>query len=398
MLSSLTQWLIETGLIAVLLYALAIGVAAGVVAGFGRVRRTLAVVEAGRHRGIDGLRGLLGVGVFLHHLLVYWGVVRTGAWLEPGSRVGVHLGETSVALFFMVTAFLFWGRVLEQRGRMAWGAFVFRRVVRLYPAYLLTVALVLGIALTVTWGRGPVALKPLASSLMQWVVFYRMGEFNGLAQTGLMVAQVLWSLQHEWLFYLALPVLAFVTGRDRRPVAAVAGATAIGAICGVFWWFGWGNPLRPWVVPAFLGGIAAAYWVRQPWLVELARTEGAGWVAVAFLVAVVGLSPTAYGWLPLAGLTVFFVVVASGQRFWGMLARPGLLWLGDITYPIYLMHGVLLWVAFRLVLPAPIGAVAFLAMGAGVAVVLVLWCSVVFLVVEHPAIEAGRQVLRRIGR
>ena len=49
----------------------------------------------------------------------------------------LHLGQTSVALFFMITAFLFWGRVLAQGERMDWPAMLFARLYRLYPVYLL---------------------------------------------------------------------------------------------------------------------------------------------------------------------------------------------------------------------------------------------------------------------
>jgi hypothetical protein len=52
-----------------------------------------------------------------------------------------HLGQMSVALFFMITAFLFWGRVLDRGKTIDRTEFIVSRLYRLYPVYLLMVAL-----------------------------------------------------------------------------------------------------------------------------------------------------------------------------------------------------------------------------------------------------------------
>ena len=101
-----------------------------------------------------------------------------------------------------------------------------------------------------------------------------------------------------------------------------------------------------------------------------------------------------------AGLTVFFVVVASGHDLWGALRLPGLLWLGDITYSIYLLHGLILWAVFQCWLPHDLAGnwPVFLAVAVAVDLVLVLLCSGVFLAIERPAILMGKRHYRRFGR
>ena len=119
----------------------------------------------------------------------------------------MHLGQTSVALFFMITAFLFWGRVLSRRGGLDLMAFLVSRLFRLYPAYLV----MLGLLLAVTYGfvtpeqRANAGLWPQLASWMLFTVFGA-PNLNGLPDTGMVVAWVTWSLPYEWLFYLALPV------------------------------------------------------------------------------------------------------------------------------------------------------------------------------------------------
>lgn len=91
------------------------------------------------------------------------------------------------------------------------------------------------------------------------------------------------------------------------------------------------------------------------------------------------------------------MVIASGNDLWGLLRLRGLLWLGDITYSIYLLHGFLLWLVFQWFLPRPLAsrATVFLGLAIVIDVTLVLVSSAVFLTIERPAILLGKRLLRR---
>ena len=52
------------------LFAVAIGTSTLLLRCLPPIRRILADVEAGRHTTIDGLRGLLAIGVFIHHTVI----------------------------------------------------------------------------------------------------------------------------------------------------------------------------------------------------------------------------------------------------------------------------------------------------------------------------------------
>jgi tRNA A-37 threonylcarbamoyl transferase component Bud32 len=73
--------------------------------------------------GIDGLRGYLAFGVFVHHSIITWIFLRTGVIDFPPSNFYSMLGQGSVALFFMITGFLFWSRLLAQGRNHDWLAF-----------------------------------------------------------------------------------------------------------------------------------------------------------------------------------------------------------------------------------------------------------------------------------
>lgn len=389
---------IDSPAIAVLLIAVALAVASVLVRVVPAIRRTQTHDESGRQPAIDGLRGFLGISVFVHHTVITWFLLHGDPWQLPPSRFIVHAGQTSVALFFMITAFLFWGRVLDRRGDMNWTGFAISRLYRLYPAYLMLVGLLLTAALAVTLSSQPAVSGPVAGPLMDWLMFTMFGapDLNGLPATYLLVAGVTWSLRYEWLFYLALPLIAFLTGCSRRPGPALLSAAAVGAI---FWRLHWHNTFDPHILLAFAGGMAAAHFQRMAGLAAFGRTSTAGLAGIVALALAIGLLPTAYMWQATAGLTLFFTVVASGNSLWGLLLMPGLLWLGEITYSIYLLHGFFLWLVLRCILPHALAANGFVfiasvtAIGAG----LVLAASVVFLTIERPAVLLGQRRSRRSG-
>ncbi|EPK8551754.1 acyltransferase family protein [Pseudomonas aeruginosa] len=73
-------------------------------------------LPASRFVTIDGLRGYLAFFVFLHHSSIWYYYLKDGLWQLPPSRLYAHFGQTSVALFFMVTGFLFAHKLLHSRG------------------------------------------------------------------------------------------------------------------------------------------------------------------------------------------------------------------------------------------------------------------------------------------
>ena len=394
--ADLATRLIDSPLIAVLLIGVALAVATILARTSAAIRRTLSHVETHRQTSIDGLRGFLGISVFVHHTVITWFFLHGSPWQLPPSRFVVHLGQTSVALFFMITAFLFWGRVLDRGSRIDWTEFLILRLYRLYPVYLLMLALLLTTALAAATLSRPPTSGPVAGPLLDWVLFtlFTTPNLGGLPDTGLLVAWVTWSLRYEWLFYLALPMIGFLTGRSRQPVAALVSAAVVALILQRLHW----QTFSPRILLPFAGGIAAAHWVRAPRLAALGRIPVAGAVAIAALAGVVTLLPGAYSWQATAGLTVFFLVIASGHSLWGLLRLPGLLWLGDITYSIYLLHGLFLWVVLQWFLPRALAASPSVFLGSTVMIdaVLIPVCSVVFMTIERPGILLGKRHVSRL--
>ena len=85
---------------------------------------------------LDGLRGFLALGVFFHHAAIYHEYLLDQQWRLPPSRFYSLLGQVGVAMFFMITGYLFWSRVVTERGRLDWLQLYIGRVFRIGPLYL----------------------------------------------------------------------------------------------------------------------------------------------------------------------------------------------------------------------------------------------------------------------
>ncbi|MBV8468036.1 MAG: acyltransferase, partial [Burkholderiales bacterium] len=173
-------------------------------------RRSAHPRPASRYQTIDGLRGYLAFGVFLHHAAIWQMYRQGGQWMlaAPASHGYLNFGRASVALFFMITAFLFCRRVLEARSQpIDWLHLYVSRLMRLAPVYGLAMLLLFIVVGVETRWTLAVPAAELGQQVLDWLLFGFAGmpDINGLHGTALVLASVVWSLAYEWLFYLALP-------------------------------------------------------------------------------------------------------------------------------------------------------------------------------------------------
>ena len=287
---------------------------------------------------IDGLRGLLALGVFLHHAAIYRQYLRDGSWWTPAG-VLAQLGPVAVSLFFMVTAFLFYGRLIDEQGRPDWRRLYIGRVFRIAPVYLLAIGSMFAI---VTAGSGFQLRVPLGQVIGEIASWLALGagprvDLNGFPDTRHLLAGVTWTLQSEWLFYASLPLLALAVRGGRRVtlLLPVLGLTAsLGALAS----FG-PEALPACIVPFFAGMLCAA----------LRGRAGASWPAwlasgtiAATMVAVLGCGLNPRQPAALLLLTFAFQLIVGGGTVFGLLTCRFARWLGEISYGVYLLHGLVL--------------------------------------------------------
>jgi|GEM_PF-657351 len=224
------------------------------------------------------------------------------------------------------------------------GTFLRRRILRVYPAYLASLTVLLPLAWLGIY-RTPPALADIALHLVMFhnLVTRYVDSING----------VFWSMPFEWQFYLIFPllILSVLRGRTRWLV----GGAVIVAVAMKLWSAlqGPGGEIAqlPWRIDEFVAGmVGAAIAVRGDLATRLhARLT---WVAVLSLVAgawIIGARDPAWwqpGALPFVRAAWIDVTVAalliglsgSMSAVARLFASRTMVWLGTISYSIYLWH------------------------------------------------------------
>ena len=354
--------------------------------------------------GLDGLRGVAVLAVLLHH---------TESRFAPGGFLGV-------STFFTLSGFLITTILLVERrrtGRIDLGAFWARRIRRLLPAALLTIAAVV-VAASVIGGDVQLAeLRLDGFAALGNVANWRF-LMNGRSYADLFTApsplQHFWSLAIEEQFYLVFPVLlvgVLAIGRSLRVLAGALVVLAAASVLSTVLLFSPGavdaayyaTPSR--AAELLIGALLAigiAQVARRPrptpaparrWLIDVTAL-----VAMGGLVALYRLADVNDAWLyrgGLAGVAVLGACVIRGALeprtlTARALSFPPLRQLGVISYGVYLAH----WPVFIWLDRSAVGFGGWALFGVQLAVTIAV-AAVSYRFVERP-IRSGRMpVVRR---
>ena len=304
-------------------------------------------VDTVKYNTVDGLRGYLAFFVFLHHSSVYYTFLRTWRWESPHSNIYIHLGETSVSMFFMITGFLFFSKLIDSRTKkIDWLKLYISRILRLYPLYLVLLSIIIvsiGFLTHFTLVESP---KLVFKEILNWFGFavFNDPRINGFVDTGGMMAGVLWSLKYEWLFYFSLPLFGLLFFKSKPSILTLLITATI------FYFIFSGNYLRWEQIYAFAGGIGAAFMVRNERVRTFSATTFSSILILLCLGAVVTFFNTAYEYIPMSLISIAFILIACGNTLFGILEMHISKLLGQLSYGIYLLHGLTLYFTFIIII------------------------------------------------
>lgn len=304
---------------------------------------------------LDGLRGLLASSVFFHHAYMTYVFMQTGQWLLPESNFYAQLGPTAVTLFFFISGYLFWGKALRNPASLRPATLWTNRIKRIGPGYWAAVALAFLTVAADTHFEMRESARDALSVSVQWVLFGFPGQpdLNGVSGEGF--TGVFWTLRVELLFYLVLPALVWFR-KGRRIVLLLlltaglykashllhANAGPLASLADLV------ERFTRAMVTGFPVGMLAAYasW-RTAWGGRMERwlkSSSGALAGMVLLTAQFFFVPAKYAWyesiLPAA---IFFMVVA-GNSFFGVLTSRPLRCLGQISYSVYIFHGLILFI------------------------------------------------------
>src|SRR4029077_213027 len=147
----------------------------------------------------------------------------------------------------------------------------------------------------------------------------------------------------------------------------------------------------------FLSGMADASLLHEN--VKLRMSQNVSSVmALACLAVIFAASGNGYGTPTAMLLGLFFYLVCSGASLFGLLTTPPAQRLGNVSYSLYLMQGLVLTLVFAI---SPIRTFAmgspyeYWAVGTTCACLLVLGSSLGYAFVERPGIALGKRIVTR---
>ena len=165
----------------------------------------------------DGLRAIAALTIVVTHV-----AAATRASVEHPLGQFFARFDIGVAIFFVISGFLlyrpFAAAHLDGRPGPAVVAFFRRRVLRIFPAYWVVLAVAL---LTISWSAGPLAL-------VSWASLFHIYRPETVLGAPTLVQS--WSLGTEISFYLFLPLYAAVLARIGRTARERLRAQLVGVV------------------------------------------------------------------------------------------------------------------------------------------------------------------------
>jgi peptidoglycan/LPS O-acetylase OafA/YrhL len=346
---------------------------------------------------IDGLRAIAVLAVLVYHAFPQ---------VLPGGFVGVDI-------FFVISGYLITGILLASlaNDRFSIADFYVRRIRRIFPALVV----VLAAAMAAGWfllvpddyrllGKHVLGGAGFVSNLVLWS---ESGYFDEAAEAKPLLH--LWSLGIEEQFYLAWPLLLWVAWRARGRVALLVGGVLVASLAANLWL----TPRDP--VAAFyfpltrfwelaIGGLLAAWRPgatafglprRAAWIADPRLLSWSGAALIACSVAWLDPSMPFPGWRaipPVLGAALLIAAGAGGPVNRHLLSLRAMVWIGLVSYPLYLWHWPILSFQNIVSIEAPPAWWRWAALGASVVL-----AAATYYLVERPVRFGGRPAWRAAG-
>jgi len=328
---------------------------------------------------IDGLRAFAVIAVVFYHAFPN---------LLPGGFIGVDV-------FFVISGFLISSIIFSELDTQSFkfSSFYARRIKRIFPALIV----ILLVSFVVGWFLlFENELKQLgdhvsraALFLSNFILWYETGYFDNAAETKPLLH--LWSLGIEEQFYIVWPLVAWFLWRlkDRKSIAISI------LIVISFAWNMWQaehdlthdfySPLtRFWELLAGALIAASANLLKQhaTWQSHANHRAMLGALLLLFGVAYINANmkfPGVWAGVPVVGAALLISAHTSAWVNRAVLANRLLVWIGAISYPLYLWHWPILSFARIVEGGAPN---AQMRISAVLASVLLAWLT--FVCIERP--------------
>ena len=293
-------------------------------------------VHARRNTGMDGLRYFLASFVAIFHSDYLIRYITTGKWETIYSDIS-YLAQFAVSIFFMITAFLFWGKI-STKDNIDWVNLYKDRLFRIAPATIFTALLSIAVILYLT--NYPYPSNYLkAKDIFRWMdmgLFYNYPPMNYFKDSWIFLG-VFWTLQWEWGFYFSLPLLYICRKNGISFVLALMFVfvyliSFIPALSGI----------KTGVCLLFIGGMLCYELLNR---IKLRKIT----CEVILIISILGIfsfQPELYSTTMLPWYFCMLFSICKGANLYGILSFKGFVRLGNASFSIYVLHSVILYTLY----------------------------------------------------
>ena len=289
---------------------------------------------------IQALRGMAVVGVLAYHSQLIERKYSQGDTILPEL---IQLGQTGVDLFFVISGFIMVAVTRGRFGRKGEVArFLWNRVTRIYPTYWFYMLLTLAIFI----------IKPMWVNATQGHDAALISSFLLLPSQKLPLLMVAWSLIHEVWFYLVFAIL-IRAGESNLPRWLLCWAAVV-TTSNLFMRVDELSPhlhiaLHPYSIEFIIGALASIITHKKS--SGILSPRQAGLVIAAILLVGIPLvvefdvfkNADLYRASILGPMYGGLILSITALEKWnGRIIPKSMVWIGDMSYTIYLSHVLVL--------------------------------------------------------
>lgn len=292
---------------------------------------------------LDGLRGVAAIAVVVFHYMEF-------AYLDPSTNFIGH-GFLAVDFFFCLSGFVIAYAYDHRMAQLGVVEFFKSRIIRLHPMVFLSAILgLLAYFISLDTSNSPydpltIVLSFISSALLIPLPIMPERGFSLIAFNS-----PAWSLFFE---YMANIFYAFILYKISKRYLIVCTLLAAAALCYVSYQAG--NLIGGWDGKTFLDGcarisfsfLAGLLIYRLRWIIP----SNIGFIGLSILLLLTFLMPHfSWNWLAeaLVVIAVYPLLIALGAgTIVSAKFKKICVWLGNISYPLYMTHYALIWFFFN---------------------------------------------------
>ena len=344
--------------------------------------------------GLTALRGIAAILVMAHnYTLSFFPDIQ-----KLSTTLFLRKSYLWVDMFFLLSGFVlthvYQAKFKEKVEYQRYKTFTLARIARIYPLHIATLVVLIVLEFICHYLGGESPVRALSKIPENLAMVHALDPYTYWNEPS-------WSISAEWLTYIFVPFMILLVSRTTTPSRITVAIICIALLYAIELHYGdFGIMHAGWslyarcVLEVIIGIILYQFYLQhrsnQGWVKQLII----GIVLLIFVTLCVHL-PHTFTVILFALLIYLVAHIGSNERYW--LNHPILVWLGTISYSIYLVHDPLkqILVAFAIWFGNPINTETI---SYNAQVSIVVFCMIASVIIAHVSYKYLEEPCRKFIR